>query len=352
MALKAAMAAVASAAAGGFLAASILAAMGASADRPRLRRLARGIGLAAAALLLTLMGRAPARPFVAFAVVAALPSPQPVALALAAGAAVLAGLGPVSGLSSWALFIGAAAAALAAHAVGRSVSAHLAAGGDAAWPASAAGTTAGGLVVALDAGRALRWDYGFLSGNARVDLPDAGLLLGLALLASLAAALLLGADALAAVEAPSASPLARMLGRRSLLLASGLALLAAGLVVHGARGDEGALATRAVDVAALVAVVGLLAAAVPALLAERPSGDVVDDELASTVLGRLVLVVALGAVLAAGIEGWLGAGSYLTARTGRLLCAALVSAAAAEVTPLRVAAQALALVALVAAVLR
>ncbi len=59
------MAVVASAA--GFLTASIVAAVGLAAGRPRLRRIAHGSALVAAALLLVLAARPPAQPFVAFA---------------------------------------------------------------------------------------------------------------------------------------------------------------------------------------------------------------------------------------------------------------------------------------------
>ncbi|PYQ56095.1 MAG: hypothetical protein DMF78_00060, partial [Acidobacteria bacterium] len=285
-----------------FLAAAFVSASAAAGGRPELQRVARGLGLAAAACLLPVVVRAPARPFVTFGVVAAIVAAPPLPLALAAGAAVLAALAPATGPGSIAMMLAAGAAAVAAHTVARSTSAHLASGGDAAWPATAAGAVAGGLVLAIDGGRALRWDYGLVSGAARIELLDAGLLLGLTLIASLAGTLLLAADALAAVEVPVASPLARMLGRRSLLLAAGLSLLAMGLVTRGAAGDEGTLAANATDVAALVAAVGLLGASVPPLLAERRSGDVVEDEQGAAVLSRLVVVVALMAVLASGIE--------------------------------------------------
>ena len=92
---------------------------------------------------------------------------------------------------------------MAAHALGRSLSAYLAKGHDMAWPASAAGVLAGGLVIGLDGGRALRWGYRVVvAGPVRIEAPDAGLVLGLALLASLAGALLLSADTLAVPGSP------------------------------------------------------------------------------------------------------------------------------------------------------
>lgn len=340
----------------GFLAASIVATIGAAAARPNLRRIARGVGTVAALPLLLLGAQPAAQPLVAFAVVAALPAPQPLALALAAGAAIMAGLTPASGLGSTALVLAGAAAAIAAHALGRSLSAYLAAGRDVAWPASAAGALAGGLVIGLDGGRALRWGYGVVSGPARSEAPDAGLVLGLALLASLAGALLLGADALAVPAsdgpAPSASPLARMLGRRALMLAAGLALIAAGLVFRAAGATESFSLDVTRDLGALVVAAGLLSCAVPPLLAERTAGDAVDDEQAGTVISRFVVVVALAAVLAAAAEGWLRTGTYLTPLTVRLLSAALVAFAASETAHLRASARALALVGLVLAVLR
>ena len=341
----------------GFLAASIVATIGAAAARPSLRRIARGVGIVAALPLLLLAARPAAQPLVAFAVVAALPAPQPLALALAAGAAMMAGLTPASGLASTALVLAGAAAAIAAHALGRSLSAYLAAGRDVAWPASAAGALAGGLVIGLDGGRALRWGYGVVSGPARSEAPDAGLVLGLALLASLAGALLLGADALAvpgspAHPSPAASPLARMLGRRALMLAGGLSLIAAGLVFRAAGGPESFSPDVTRDLGGLVAAAGLLCCAVPPLLAERTSGDAVDDEQAGTVISRFVVVVALAAVLAAAAEGWLRTGTYMTPLTARLLSAALVAFAASETVQLRAPARALALAGLVVAVLR
>jgi hypothetical protein len=84
------IAAIASAVA--FLAASIIATIAAAAGRPSLRRIARGIGIAAALPLLLLTTRPAAQPLIAFAVVAALPAPQPLALDLDAGAATMAGL--------------------------------------------------------------------------------------------------------------------------------------------------------------------------------------------------------------------------------------------------------------------
>jgi hypothetical protein len=355
--LSAALRIASIASAGGFIAASILAAVGLAAGRPSLRRIARAIALVAAAVLLILAARPAAQPFVAFAVVAALPAPQPLALALAGGAAVVAGLVPVEGLASISLALAGAAAAMGAHALDRSLSAYFAQGRDSAWPSSAAGATACGLVIALDGGRALRWSYGVVSGSARLDVPDAGLVLGLTLLASLGGALLLGADALAVADAPAgpsaaASALARSLGRRALLLAAGLSLIAAGLVFRAPAWGVAFPVATTKDLGALVVAVGLLSCAVPPLLAERTRGDALDDDQAATVLSRLVVVVALAAVFAAAAEGWLRAGTYLTALTQRLLAAALIAFAASETARWRGAARALALAGLVVAMLR
>jgi len=91
---------------------------------------------------------------------------------------------------------------------------------------------------------------------------------------------------------------------------------------------------------------------VPPLLAERTSGDAFDDEQAGTVISRLVVVVALAAVLAAAAEGWLRTGTYLTPLTARLLSASLVAFAASETVRFHAAARVLALAGLVLAVLR
>ena len=342
----------------GLLAASIVATVGLAAARPSLRRIARGVGILSAVPLLLLASRPSAQPFVAFAVVAALPSPQPLALALAAGAAVMAGLATSSGAGSAALALAGVAAAMAAHALGRLLSAYLAKGHDVAWPASAAGLAATGAFVAVDGGRAVRWSYGVVSGPARIEAPDAGLVLGLALLASLAGALLLGADAFAIPAsagggpATSASPLARMLGRRALLLAAGLTLIAAGLVFRVSAGGDVIPLDAARDLGALMAAAGLLAGAVPPLLAEGASGDAADEDQAGNVISRLVVVVALVAVLAAAADGWLRTGTYLTPLTARLVSAALVAFAASETMHLRALARTLALAGLVVAILK
>ena len=345
------------AAAIGLLAAAIVATVGRAAARSSLRPIARGIGIVSVLPLVLLASRPSAQPLVGFAVVAALPSPQPLALALAAGAAVMAGLVPPSGLASIALVLGGVAAAMAAHALGRLLSAYLAKDRDVAWPASAAGAAATGAFVALDGGRALRWGYGVVSGPARIEAPDAGLVLGLALLASLAGTLLLGADALAVPASAggpetTASPLARMLGRRALLLAAGLSLIGAGLVFRVSAGGDLIPLDAARDLGALMAAAGLLACAVPPLLAERASGDAVDEDQAGNVISRLVVVVALVAVLAAAAEGWLRTGTYLAPLTARLLAAALVAFAASETTHLRAVARLLALAGLLVAILK
>jgi hypothetical protein len=343
----------------GFLAASLMAAVSAASGRASLRRIAHGFALVSAAPLLALAMRAPARPYVAFAVVAALPQPQPVTLALAAGAAALAATLTPGRAGSVALVVAGVAAAMAAQALGRSVSAHLASGRDAAWPSSAAGATACGLALALDGGRVLRWSYGVASGPARIEMPDAGLVLGLALLASLAGALLLAADALAVAGVPAAppegprvaSPLGRMLGRRALLLGAGLCLIVAGLVLRTWGAGEGWPPAETADLGGMVAMAGLLACAVPPLLSEKVAGDPLEDDQSATVLGRLVVVATLVAVLAAGIEGWRESGTYLTVPTQRLLAASLVAFAASETTRFRAGAQALALTAVMVAVL-
>jgi hypothetical protein len=246
---------------------------------------------------------------------------------------------------------------MGAHALGRSLSAYLARGRDAAWPSSVVGATACGLVIALDGGRALRCGYGVVSGSARLEVPDAGLVLGLTLLASLGGALLLGADALAVAATPAgpsaaASPLARVLGRRALLLAAGLSLIAAGLVFRAPGWSMAFPAGTTRDLAALVAAAGLLSCAVPPLLAERGRGDALDDDQAATVLSRLMVVVVLAAVFAAAVEGWLRVGTYLTPRTQRLVAAALIAFAASETARWRVPARALALAGVLVAMLR
>jgi hypothetical protein len=202
------------ASAAGFAVAAFLAA--AAGPSGRWRATARGIALASATLLLAVVLRAPAQPFVAFAAVAALAGPQPLALVMAAGAAVIAAFAPTEGPVSLARVLGAAAAAVAAHAVGHSL--------------------------------------------------------------------------------------------------------------------PGALGTRPAEAAAPAAV------------------DAVEEDQAA-VLSRLAVVLALLAALAAGVEGWLRAGTYVSAPAQRLLAASLASFAASETVRGREALRALALAALLLAVL-
>src|SRR5262249_914297 len=92
---------------------------------------------------------------------------------------------------------------------------------------------------------------------------------------------------------PACSAAARPLARR-----------AAALVLRATGGLEGLPPVGARHVTGLVAAVGLIGCTVPALLSERAAGDALEEEQDATVLGRLTVVVALLAVLAAGVEGW------------------------------------------------
>jgi hypothetical protein len=312
----------------GLLAAAFFAAVAAANEASRLRGVARGIGFAAAAPLLALLGRGPAQPFIAFVVAAALAGPQPVALALAAGAAVLAAIAPTTGIGSIALLLGGAAGGIAAHTLGRSAAAHIAAGRDAARPALAVAVAACALVL---------WR------------PEGGVLVHLVFVASLAAALLLGASAWSGDAQRSPRP--RRFARGALFVAAGMAVIAAGAALRASASVTGVPTTTSPAPGALVAMAGLLAVAAVPLARAGAHGDPLEEEQAGTVLSRLVVVLALLATLAAGGEGWMRAGTYMTPLARRFLAAALVAFAASETPVWRGAARALALFALLLALL-
>jgi hypothetical protein len=168
-----------------------------------------------------------------------------------------------------------------------------------------------GLVAILaqaDAGRVLRWSFG--AGPAR--LPGVGLILGMALLAGLAALLLLGLASLVR-RAPRAEPA----GRSLLLLAATLSALGTA-VAFGRAGVSRSLA--AVAVASALAMLAAIAQLWP-----RGWGGRVFAALAD--LSSPALAIA---ALAAGGLAWHTAGTYDTPGVRAAAAAALLGMAARE----------------------
>ncbi len=242
-----------------------------------------------------------------------------------------------------ALLLALAAAVAAALSLGHGARGAQARGGDAHAAAAGAGAAAVLVLLGANGGGLLRWGYALRGG----DMREAGLVLGLALLAALAGTLMLAA-ALAA-GGPVPPPRARLLGRRALLLAWALLVCGTGLVVvHAA---EAALSAPR-EPAALAVVVIALGLGLWGCLAESAPADAAAAEgveAAARRYGRLAAVLAVLAALAAGIAGWMGAGTSLTDGARALAAAALFGLGALPPTRLRQTRRALVLAALVAA---
>ncbi|PYQ22799.1 MAG: hypothetical protein DMF81_10935, partial [Acidobacteria bacterium] len=192
------------------------------------------------------------------------------------------------------------------------------------------------LLSTLDGGRILRWRYGLGGDGARIELPGASLVLGLALLASLGGTLSIAAHRLA-----STGPSGRMslLGRRLLILGAGLAGLGWGVVAGQGLGRRPqALARGAVDLAALLLAVGLLAGSLRRLLAasspRTDSSSTRASRWSSAALLGWAAAATLVAAAAAGVESWWAEGSYATAGVAEASAVALLGLAAVQPTRL------------------
>jgi hypothetical protein len=200
----------------------------------------------------------------------------------------------------------------------------------------AAGAAALALLLLADGARVLAWSFGLPSVAGRVPLAGAGVLLGCALVVTLAGTLLLAARGLSGGAAGSPA------GRAALW--AGAALLALGLGVAAARVallDEGARPS----VLPLLALAAGLLALVAALLATRPAPLPGRAKLA----GRAVPAGAAAAAVAALVLGVLAVGregTYASDAVAASSAAALLGLAALEPTPGRGALSAALLVAL------
>jgi hypothetical protein len=269
----------------------------------------------------------PGAALAAGAVVLATPLP----CLLAAGGAAHLFLRPsVAAEPSAALALAGFAAALAAGGLSAQARARLSAGADAAGAAAAGGAALCLSLVTLDRGRVLRWSFGLGSGAARLELPGAGLLLGLTLLASWAGTVSLAAHLLA----PSVVG-ARTAGQRLLILAGGLGSLGIGLVLFQGLGQRpDALAASATGVVGGSLAAGLLVLGLKALLDSPGAVDSSPRETMAGLAGRLAALLALLAVGAAGGEAWLRQGTYLTPFVSAAVAAGILGLTALEPTRL------------------
>src|SRR5439155_4095465 len=178
--------------------------------------------------------------------------------------------------------------------------------------------------------------FGLGAGGGRVELPGAALVLGLALLVSLAGSLSLAVHALSAATHGS---LARRIGQRLLVLGAGLGGLGVAVVAgQGLGRSEPSLAAGALDLAAMFLAVGVFILALIRLLAAPFSPDgaftVAVAESVSKRTLRLAAAAALLAAATAGFEGWRTEGTYATTTLAEAASAALLGLVAVQPTRL------------------
>jgi hypothetical protein len=346
----------AAAAALALAAAAALSALGRAAGRRVLDLTSRGLAAAAGVLLLLAVARPAARPAAVLAFAAAVVAPRGLPFLMAAAAAVVAAVRPAPpagpGFAAWPL-VAALALALAASALeaaaeesrrGRTLAA--------AWEAALGG---GILVLSLmivDGGRILRWRYGLGAGGARVELPGAALVLGLALLVSLAGSLSMAVHLLSAATHRSA---AGLFGHRLLVLGAGLGGLGVAVAAgQGLRRSEESLAAGALELGAMFLAVGVLILALIRLLAvpAAPEGAVAGAEPGSGRTLHLAAAAALLAAATAGFEGWRIEGTYATTIMAETASAALLGLVAVQPTRLGLSRAALFVIGLLALLAR
>ncbi|HEY2943243.1 MAG TPA: hypothetical protein VGN09_12490 [Vicinamibacteria bacterium] len=299
-------------------------------------------GLAALAGVLLLFAGAPpaARPAAVLAFAAAALTPSALPCVVAAAAAVVTAVrpapAPIPGFTAWPL-VAALALALAAAAL-------QAAAEDSRWPqrvgAAWEAALGGGILVlammSADGGRILRWRYGLGAGASRVELPGAALVLGLALLVSLAGALSMTVHLLT----PSIhGSRAGLIGQRMLILGAGLGGLGVAFVAVQALGRSAeSLAAGALELAAMVLAVGVLVLALLRLLAAPAiPGAAVAGARVDPGSERALLLAAAAALLAAataGFEGWRAEGTYATTTMAAAAAAAILGLVAVQPTRL------------------
>jgi hypothetical protein len=301
------------------------------------------------------MNVAAAAPAAVLALVAVAVPPRRLTCLMAAAAAVVAALRPASGspagLEVWAV-VATLALGLAASGLEETVETSVAASRRrAAGTAAVAGAACVLTLVAMDGGQILRWRFGLGSGATRLELPGAALVLGLALLVSLAGTLATAVHVL--VRAPEGFRAGRI-GQSLLVLGAGLGALGAAVVAaQGLGRNRDALAAGAVDLAALILATGVLGLALVRLLAPK-AGEAATDggSPRSQRLIRLAAAAAMLAAATAGAEGWRAEGTYATAALAATSSAALLGLVAVQTTRLALARAALFVLGLLAALAR
>ena len=330
----------AAAAALALAAAAVLCRLGGDARRRVPDLTSRGLAAAAGILLLFAVARPAARPAAVLAFAAAAVAPRGLSCLLAAAAAVVAAIQPAPpvgpGFAAWPL-VAALALALAASALQEAAEEPCSAQNlGAAWEAALGGGIFVLSLMIVDGGRILRWRFGLGAGGGRVELPGAALVLGLALLVSLAGSLLM---AMHALSASTHGPRARLIGQRLLVLGAGLGGLGVAVVAgQGLGRSEPSLAAGALDLAAMFLAVGVLVLALIRLLA-APAAPEAEARgtvaaLASERMLHLAAAAALLAAATAGFEGWRAEGTYATTTVSGAASAALLGLVAVQPTRL------------------
>jgi hypothetical protein len=186
-----------------------------------------------------------------------------------------------------------------------------------------AGCVLGAFLLGADGGAVLHWAFSVSTAGGRVSLPGVGVVLGVALVASLGGVLLLVAQLLAGPGTDVQRPARLLLWAGASFGAVGGAFAALQLV----RLVPGALPAAVVPVAGLPLAAGLVA-----LSLRRPRSGT-DEAPEGRVLGLALPVVVLATVvatIAAGVAGMQRDGTYATATVAALAATALFGLASLE----------------------
>jgi hypothetical protein len=330
----------AAAAALALAAAAPLSTLGQAAGRRALDLTSRGLAAVAGILLLLAVARPAARPAAVLALAAAALAPRGLPCLLAAAAALVAAVRPGPpegfGFAAWPL-VAAVALALAGAALQRAAEEPRSAQDlGARWEAALGGAILVLSLMIVDGGGILRWRYGLGAGGVRVELPGAALVLGLALLVSLAGSLSMSVHAVTAATQRSR---AGLIGQRLLVLGAGLGGLGVAVAVSQGLGrSEQSIAAGALDLAAMLLAVGVLVLALIRLLATPATPEAEARGTVAALAGERMLYLAAAAALlaaaTAGFEGWRTEGTYATTTVLEAASAALLGLVAVQPTRL------------------
>jgi hypothetical protein len=268
----------------------------------------------------------------------------PLPCLLAAAGAGMASLGvPSRPEAVGAQVFAAMALAAGAACLGSEGAAWQRSGADRAWP-----SVLGGFAVCLAAalpgeGESLAWRFSLGAGEATVQIPGAGLLVGLALVVTLAGSLALLAHLLTP-QTPSAP--VRRFGQGALVLGAGLSIVAVAFVLLRGSAFTEALTASGPSLVALMLATALLVGGLVVLLQPSPSGDAQPWARQAALEAKIGGSLAVAAAGVAGLESWLRIGSYATPLTAAAASAALLALAVLEPTKLSLLKKALWLLAL------